>query len=141
MYTIAMKYLGIDFGTKRVGIALSDDGGTFARPFSVVPNDSKLLESIQKIISEEKVESIVIGESKGNKVNQDIEEFIGQLTLTNMLPIDRMNESFSSYEAHAREGKESHNARQDKKPEKPDNLDARAAAVILQRFLETQSKK
>ena len=130
-----MKYLGIDYGTKRVGLALSDETGTIARPFLVLKNTPNLISDIEKIIQSEQISAIVIGGSEGNKIETNINEFIGQLTLTTMLPIEKITEAFTSYEAHDREGKESRNDRQTKKPEKPDNLDARAAAIILERFL------
>ena len=136
-----MKYLGIDFGTKRVGIAVSDDSGTLARPFGVLKNSSNLISEIETLIAKEGIESIVIGSSEGNKVQTDINELVGQLTLTTMLPVDLMNESFSSVEAHGRKGKEQMSARATKAPQKPVDLDARAAAVILQRYLEKNSKK
>ena len=136
-----MKYLGIDFGTKRVGFAVSDSGGTLARPLSVAKNDSKLMYEFDKVVAGEGIECIVIGNSAGNPVQRDIEEFIGQITLTSMLPVEMMTEAFTSAEAHGRKGKESTNARMTKAPTKPDDLDARAAAVILQRYLDTHSKR
>ena len=136
-----MKYLGIDFGTKRVGIALSDSSGSIARPVSVLKNTPKLLDEVQAIISKEGVESIVIGNSDGNKVQNDITEFIGQLSITTFLPVEQMSEAFSSMEAHGRKGKESTSARQTKAPGKPGDLDAKAAAVILQRHLDKNSRK
>ena len=136
-----MKYIGIDFGTKRVGIALSDDSGTLARPSGVLKNTSSLLSELESMIAKEGVDSIVIGSSEGNKVQNDINELVGQLTLTTMLPVELMNESFSSVEAHGRKGKEQMAARATRAPQKPTDLDARAAAVILQRFLDKQSNK
>ncbi len=135
-----MKYMGIDYGTKRVGIALSDEGGTLARPVAVLKNTNALLDEVQEIITREGVGSIVIGNSEGNKVQNDINEFIGQITLTTFLPVEQMNESFSSFEAHGKKGKEQTSARMTKAPGKPDDLDARAAAVILQRFLDKNSR-
>lgn len=87
-----MKYLGIDFGSKRVGIAVSDDTGKMAFPYSVIPNNArstssgqaKLLGEIQKIIEKEKIEEIIIGESKDfkgepNKIMSAIESFKKEL--------------------------------------------------------------
>ncbi|MBP7804645.1 MAG: pre-16S rRNA-processing nuclease YqgF [Candidatus Pacebacteria bacterium] len=136
-----MKYMGIDYGTKRVGVALSDTSGSLATPFTVLKNTSKLIDEVGDIIATEGVESIVIGNSEGNKVQNDITEFIGQLSITTFLPVEQMTEAFTSMEAHGRKGKESTSARQGKAPQKPNDLDARAAAVILQRFLEKNSKK
>ena len=136
-----MKYIGIDYGTKRVGVAISDASGTLARPFGVLKNTSNLISELEGIIAKENIDSIVIGNSEGNKVQEYINELVGQLTLTTMLPVELMNESFSSVEAHGRMGKEQTSARMNKAQKKPDDLDARAAAVILQRYLDTHSKK
>ena len=136
-----MKYLGIDYGTKRVGVALSDESASLARPVAVLKTGPKLLDEIQEIISREGVEGIVIGNSAGNSVQRDIDEFVGVLTLTTMFPIETMNESFSSFEAHGSKGKERTAARATRAPGKPDDLDARAAAVILQRYLDKHSRK
>ena len=136
-----MKYLGIDFGTKRVGIAVSDSSGSLARPVAVLKNTSSLISELENIVAKEGIDSIVIGSSEGNKVQNDINELVGQLTLTTFLPVELMNESFSSVEAHGRKGKEQMAARATKAPQKPSDLDARAAAVILQRHLDKNSKK
>ncbi len=136
-----MKYLGIDYGTKRIGIAVSDSDGMLARPVAVVKNMTGFLDEIEGIIAREGVEGIVVGSSEGNKVQRDIEELIGQLTLTTFLPVETITEAFSSMEAHGKKGKEQMAARATKAPTKPADLDARAAAVILQRYLDTNSKK
>lgn len=135
-----MKYLGIDFGTKRVGIAISDENGTFAFPKTILKNDKQLILNLGAIIQNEKIESIVIGESLNeqglaNKVNQDIKNFIEILNKEFNLPIEKEKEFFSSFEAHGRLGKESMNDRKTK-IEKGNDLDSKAAAIILQRYLD-----
>lgn len=132
-----MKYMGIDFGTKRVGIALSDSDGVLAKPHSVLKNDTELLDSVETLAQKEEVGGFVIGKSEGNAIQQDIDEFIAQLSLTTMLPVETMNESFSSVIAHGSLGKESLHARKGK-IKKGGELDAKAAAVILQRYLDTK---
>lgn len=136
-----MKYLGIDFGTKRIGVAVSDDSATLSRPIAVLKNDSNLFDELDQIIAKEAVGGIVIGNSAGNPVQREIDEFIAQITLTTFLPVELMNESFTSVEAHGRMGKESKSARAAKAPAKPVDLDARAAAVILQRYLDAISRR
>ncbi len=135
-----MRYLGIDYGTKRVGLALSDESGTIVRTLTVLKNDSKLIEEIEKIIATEGVEAMVVGNSGENKVQTDINEFIWQIFLVTMLPVEQVTEAFTSFEAHGRQGKEGKNARQGKAPTKPTNLDARAAAIILERFLDRKNR-
>ena len=136
-----MKYLGIDYGTKRVGLAVSDGSGTLARPFGVLANTSTLVSDIEDVVLREDVAGIVVGSSEGNKVQGDIMELVGTLTLATMLPVDTITEAFSSMEAHGSKGKERTAARATKAPSKPADLDARAAAVILQRYLDKQSRK
>ena len=58
-----MRYLGIDYGTKRVGLAISDEAGKIAFPFSILDNRANLIEQITKICVEKKVAKIVLGES------------------------------------------------------------------------------
>ena len=132
--------MGIDFGTKRVGVALSDESATLARPVAVLKNTSSLISELENMIAQEGVGGVVIGSSEGNKVQGDINELVGQLTLATFLPVELMNEAFSSVEAHGRKGKEQMAARATRAPQKPSDLDARAASVILQRYLDTHSK-
>lgn len=135
-----MKYLGIDFGTKRVGLAISDENATFAFPKETLKNDENLISNIKNIIESEKIEAIVIGESLDvegleNKVNQSILNFIENLKQEFNLPVNKEKEFFSSFEAHGRLGKESMNDRKTK-IEKGNDLDSKAAAIILQRYLD-----
>ena len=136
-----MKYLGIDYGSKRVGIALSDEGGSLARPVAVLKNGPGFFQELQDVIVREGVQCIVIGASHGNKIQADINELTAQISISMMLPVEHMNEAFTSVEAHGSKGKERNAARATRAPQKPDDLDARAAAVILQRFLDKQSRK
>jgi len=67
-----MKILGIDYGTKRIGIALTDDDGTMAFPHSVIENNNKIIENFGKLIKENNVEAIIIGESKNYKMEDNL---------------------------------------------------------------------
>ena len=62
-----MRLLGIDYGTKRVGIALSDESEHFAFPHEQTTNDLKLITKIIQTCRDKEVEVIVIGESKNYK--------------------------------------------------------------------------
>ena len=136
-----MKYLAIDYGTKRIGLAVSDGSGTIVRTYGVVKNTPAVWDELKKIIKDEEIEAIVVGLSLSSSVSENTNDFIARLTLETMLPIEMVNEDFSSFEAHGRQGKESLAARKTSAPEKPDNLDARAAAVILERYLDKKQKK
>jgi len=125
-----MQRIGIDYGTKRIGIALSDESGTMAFPHSVIPNDAQFLEKIETILTERSVKEIVIGQSlnldgKPNKLQSEIENLVMDLTLSTGLPIHLEPEQYSSREASAVTGKN-------------DQIDAAAAAIILNSYITKQ---
>lgn len=124
-----MRYLGIDYGAKRIGVAISDEEGTMAFPRVILDNDTRALPLLKQDIEEQKVGCIVVGDTMSysglrNPVTDDVDAFIELLKKETGLPVERAFEAGSSIEAsrYAPEG-ESHN-------------DSVAAAVILQRFLE-----
>lgn len=128
-----MKYLGIDYGAKRVGVAVSDAAGTIAFPRATLPNDAQLFSQLEELIKNEKITCIVVGDTrshggKENPVTAEAEAFVTALEKALATPVVRVWEMWSSIEAsrYAPEGKE-HN-------------DASAAAIILQRFLDTRGK-
>ncbi len=130
-----MKYLGIDYGSKRVGVAVSDDRGSLAFPKIVLENKKNLTEKIKEICEEEKVESIVIGESLDssgapNPIMKNITVFKKHIESELSLPVYFEAEFMTSH--HAAIG--------GKKGEfKKEILDASAAALILQRFLDKRN--
>lgn len=63
-----MRLLGIDYGKKRVGIAVSDDKGMMAFPKAVLPNDNYLVSEIAKMAKSQGIERIILGESKDYKM-------------------------------------------------------------------------
>ena len=125
-----MKYLGIDYGSKRIGLAMSDPLESFALPFSVISNSEDLLDEIEKICNEQKVESVVVGESrdfsqKENQIMEEIKPFVKSLGERLGLPVHLHPEFMTSQEAQQLQGKnEMH--------------DASAAAIILKSFLDTK---
>jgi putative pre-16S rRNA nuclease len=56
-----MRCLGIDFGSSRIGIAVSDDLGMLAHPLETIPNDSEFLSRLQQIVLQKGVACIVVG--------------------------------------------------------------------------------
>lgn len=123
-----MRYLGIDFGSKRVGLALSDEGGKFALPHSVLPNNHKLVANIVTLCKKDEVKGIILGESvddkgENNKIMEMIIPFKKELEGTTRLPVIYEKEYMSSQHAEFFQGKH-------------ELLDASAAALILQRYLD-----
>lgn len=123
-----MKYLCIDYGTKRVGIATSDDEGRIAFPFRIIPNTKKLVSDIAILCTAERVSAIVVGDSRNyrnepNEIMKAVRPFAKELEQTTKLPLFFMNEVLSSREATHMRGDDKDN-------------DASAAAVVLQSFLD-----
>ncbi len=142
-----MKYLGIDYGSKRVGIALSDESGTLAFPKVVLPRDGKLIDEIQKMCAEGGVGEIVIGESldykgKPNEIMRDILIFKTALLGKVGLPVHFEPEFMTSHEVSKNKNmmhdvaNEREDGRPGRKKEKRESVDASAAALILQNFLD-----
>lgn len=138
------KLLGIDYGIKRVGIAISDENGMLAFPNGILLNDLLLFKKIGEILKAENIVEVVVGESldfKGepNEVSKKIEVFVSELESKFKVPIARQKEFLTSIEARGREGKEKNNARKTKK-ENNKKIDDSAAALILQRYLDKKNK-
>lgn len=122
--------MGIDYGTKRVGIALSNEDGTMGFPHSVLSNDTDLMRNLVTLAEKEKVEAIVIGSSRSldgtpNKVQEHIEACIQDLTLHLGVPVHTESEVYSTQEALRAQGRN-------------EMTDASAATIILNSFLTKQ---
>ena len=134
-----MRYLAIDYGLKRTGLAICDDGESITSPLKVLTEPKLLVDSIVKIAKEEEVGAIVIGlplnmddGSEGpmaKRVREFASEFEGRIDL----PIFFQDERLSSFDA---EGKM---AGLYTRKKKKGRLDAVAAASILQTFLDNKN--
>lgn len=140
-----MKYLGIDYGSKRVGVAISDENSTMAFPYKIIQNNMELVDTIHNICGTEEIGAIVLGEShdlsgKPNKIMGSIEEFKRNLEAELDLPVYFQKEFMTTVEARGREGKGVNDARKTKKTEQK-KADSSAAALILQRYLDKINNK
>ena len=131
MEFVGMKFLGIDYGTKRVGIAISDEDGMIAFPKVVLPYSSRVLEELLDMCIRESVGGVVIGESKNlagadNPLMKDIDRFVSNWRRESKLPVFLEPEYMTSHQAHRVQGKHA-------------LLDASAAALILQSFLDKRN--
>ncbi len=124
-----MRYLGIDYGTSGVGLALSDEGAQFAFPLETLPNDAHLLENIAHVIGEKNVGEVAMGDTRAeggasNNITERADRFREALAARTKIPVSSVREAWSSVEASrfAPKGKE--------------RDDAASAAIILQRFLD-----
>ena len=138
-----MRYLGIDYGSKRVGVAISDEDGNMAFPYKIILNDMELVDNIHNICGTEEVSAIVLGEShdlsgQPNKIMGSIEEFKRNIEAELDLPVYFQKEFMTSVFARGNDGKKENDARKSKK-EKDVKIDDSAAAIILQRYLDKKN--
>ncbi len=130
------KMIGIDFGMKRCGIAISNEGKTMALPWTVVSGGfPSLIAALQK--RKEEIEGIVMGlpllmnGSKGDMANR-VEQFAKELEKTLQIPVILIDERLSSKHAESML-RETGNTRK-KRSEKTDET---AAALLLQCYLDS----
>ncbi|MCF7865757.1 MAG: Holliday junction resolvase RuvX [Candidatus Pacebacteria bacterium] len=123
------KYVGIDYGTKRIGLAVSDDQGSMAFPKGIIQNTGleNVADEVSRVCNEVGAREVVLGESKNfkgedNVVMKEVYEFINHLEARG-LDVIFEPEIFSTMQAERLQGQRS-------------DIDASAAAVILQSYLD-----
>ena len=121
------RLLGVDYGSKRVGVAVSDEGRKLAFPVSVVANTPELLAEIEKIALDNETREIVMGESR-DYAGQPNEVMLASVEFKEKLEADGYTVHFepefmSSVQAERWQGKN-------------DKSDSSAAAIILQSYLD-----
>ncbi len=131
-----MKYLGIDYGVKRVGFAVSDPSESFALPlqvFSLHLSMKDVADEAERICKTENIDEIVVGESKDfsgkdNKIMEEIKLFKKEIEERLKIPVHFHPEFLTSMEADQLQGKSK-------------MRDASAAALILKSYLDTKHNK
>src|SRR5580692_8383278 len=136
-----MRILGIDHGTKRIGLAISDELGVIAQPLEFVlaePFD-KFLARLKEIIRAKEVELLLVGMPRNmdgsyGPAALKVQEFVAVLNETVGIPIKVWDERLTS--AQANRFLIQGNVRRDKRKEK---VDKTAAAILLQSYLDSSS--
>lgn len=121
-----MKYLGIDYGKKKIGLAISD--GKLAEPMKVIryKDIESLLQQIKKIIEKEKIEKVVVGIAE-NEIAKEQKEF------AKMLNAKTYDETLSTQDAQNLSIQSGIQRKKRKKME-----DAYAASIMLQNYLDSR---
>jgi putative Holliday junction resolvase len=141
-----LRIVGLDIGARRIGVAISDATGTLARPVGVLiraASDADALRvvaaEIARLASEEDgVASVVVGlprrlDGSANDMTPRVQAFAEQLRTASGLPVVLQDERLSSREAESRLALREKDWRARKK-----KLDAAAASVILQDYLDSR---
>lgn len=127
--------LGIDWGQRKIGLALAHPDIGIASAWDVVINDDHVFEAVAKVVANHDVEMIVIGKSAHGSQNDNvdaIEKFGEQCHKTCGVPVQYITEMFSTREAH-------HNLKQAGKKNVDRHDDAEAARIILQNYIDAQN--
>lgn len=130
---MSKRYLGIDYGTKRIGISLSDQDGKVAFPREVLPNDHLLFPVLEELCEKENVAEIVVGESMNfsfepNPIQSEILKFTHDLEKRTGLFVHLEPEYLTTRQAIMLTGRNK-------------MKDASSAALILQSFLDRNNNK
>ena len=105
-YKSEKKYLGIDWGEVRIGLALADSETKIATPFKAVGDIAAVL----KVVSEEKIEVLIVGKpvsimnDSPRTINEKYNKFIDELKSKIKIPLELVDERLSSKAADALTG-------------------------------------
>ncbi len=118
--------MGIDYGTKRVGVALTDESGSVAFPKATLPNDKTLVRDLTTLIKDMGVTLVVVGQSidnagKDNEIAAKARALAEELGRTLSVTIHYEPEYYTSQEARVHTGLRT--------------VDAEAAAIILNSYI------
>lgn len=135
-----MRYLGIDYGTKRIGVALSDESGTLAFAHSVI-EPSGAVSTLLNLIKDERVVAVVLGESldfknKPNPLMAKITQFKRELEQAGIDVVYEPEMMTSAQANRSPSGEGRAIASPSKSAGKSANLDSSSAALILQSYLD-----
>lgn len=141
-----MRVLGIDFGRRRIGIAISDATGTLARPLTTIAAKGSLDMTVREIVElvarlsseDQTIAEIVVGlprrlDGTANDQTAAVSAFAQALGAAVPVPIRLQDERLTSHEADSRLAETDRDWRTRKA-----RLDAAAAAVILQDYLDAR---
>ncbi len=133
-----MRALGIDFGEKRIGLAISDPEGRLAVPFGTIErrNDRSAVRQIAEIARREEVGRLVVGEPVGldgqrGEAAERVRRFGAKLAAVAGLPVEWVGEALTTVAAVERLREAGVDPRRE-----PERIDAVAAQILLQEALD-----
>ena len=137
-----MLILGLDHGTRRIGLAVSDPTGTLARPLPFVENKSeaRAAREIAALVQREKIELILLGlprnmDGTRGEAAAKVEAFAEQLRRATKTSIKLVDERLSTVQA----GRQLQEAGRDTRDQRS-RIDSEAAAVLLQSYLDARAQ-
>ena len=132
-----MRVLGVDLGSVRVGVALSDATGILASPLLVLPRAADLHDRLAALVDEHEVGAVVVGlprslDGRERRAAATVRAELGSLTARLGVPVHLHDERLTTVAAHAGLAAAGRTARQ-----RRGSVDASAAAVLLQSWLDS----
>ena len=134
-----MRVLGIDHGSKRVGLAISDETGTIAQPLTFLPAEpeSKLLDQLKEMVADRAVAQVLIGLPRNmngtyGPAAEKARAFAAALEKVLTVPVRTWDERLTS--AQANRFLIESGMRRDKRKQR---VDQTAAAILLQSYLDS----
>ena len=141
---MSRNFLAIDYGSRRIGLAHGDDelGIAMPVPAATEADEAERLEHVAREIRIRKITTLVVGypvnmDGTCGYKTREVDAFIAELERRFALPVVRVDETLSSYEAESRmsaKRKGGNDARARKAHRRTGEIDSRAAAVILQDY-------
>jgi putative Holliday junction resolvase len=142
LYHLRVRILGVDVGRRRIGLAISDPSGTLARPLTTLSIDGdaaveRVVQEIERLTADaDGLEAVVVGrparlDGSATEQTADVARFVSRLRERTTVPVHEEDERLSSREAESRLALRERDWRKRKA-----RLDAAAAAVILQDYLD-----
>jgi putative Holliday junction resolvase len=136
-----MRTLALDYGSQRIGLALSDPTGTLARPLPFLPAkaDGKLAREIKALAEKEEVGLILLGLPRHmngslGEAAAKVQAFAASLRQATAIPLQLIDERLSTVQA----SRQLHEAGKDSRAQRG-QIDSEAAAVLLQGYLDGKS--
>ena len=133
-----MRILALDHGTKRIGVAVSDETKTIAQPLEYIPAEpfGDFLDRLKELLVEKEIDLVLIGQPRNmdgtyGPAAQKVQAFVAVLHNAITVPIKTWDERLTSSQANRIliQGK----VRRDQRKEKVDKM---AAAILLQSYLD-----
>jgi len=136
------RILAIDYGGKRIGLAVTDPLNMFGYPLVTIPNDIKFWNELKKVISEYCVVKIILGyplkeSGDESKISKAVLKFKMELEKKTELSVELVDERYSSSIAMERI---IHSVSSKKKRRDKSLIDKNAAAVMLEDYLNSGKK-
>lgn len=139
--TLGNRILGIDFGSKRIGLSISDPLGIIATPYGTLKNDSSVWSCLRDIMMKEAITLFVVGmpvtlQGEKREKAKEVEAFIERLKLETGVDVLERDERFST--SIAQQTLLDMNTKRKNRNAKDGTLDSMAAAIILQGYLDSK---